>query len=211
MINSKASENRQFRLMLEPAIERLKAYSVDELCQKGNIRFSAEDNQFILSGMGREIRIHYPDFSIDRELEMWYQLTLLQYMSTADGSPLSGNWIDLSRMRGGLSRGIGFNRDITAIFENRFADITSDDFQSACLRLGGTVIAGKADVTAIIPFAPMFPVLLSYWEGDDEFQPSGKVLVDENADHYLTIEAAGTACAIVVNEILAILNATPAE
>ena len=48
----------------------------------------------------------------------------------------------------------------------------------------------------------MFPIQINYWEGDDEFLPSGKVLVDENAEHYLTIEAAGSACIIVVNGIV---------
>ena len=108
---------------------------------------------------------------------MWHHLTLLQYMAMADGSSLTGKWIDLSQMRGGLSRGISFNKDITSIFEKNFVDVSVDAFQKACQELGGVIMEGRADITV-------------------------KVLVDENAEHYLTIEAAGSACIIVVNGIV---------
>ena len=87
------------------------------------------------------------------------------------------------------------------MFERYFSDITKDEFLSACERSGGVMVDGKADVSVIIPYAPMFKVLVNFWEGDDEFPASGKVLVDENAEHYLEIEAAGGACSAVIMEI----------
>ena len=201
-IFEKNRQNRQFQLMLEPARERLKKYTIEELCEKGNIQFCKEKSEFVVSSIGQEIKVHYPDFVIKQEVEMWHHLTLLQYMAMADGSSLTGKWIDLSQMRGGLSRGISFNKDITSIFEKNFVDVSVDAFQKACQELGGVIMEGRADITVKIPFAPMFPIQIKYWEGDDEFLPSGKVLVDENAEHYLTIEAAGSACIIVVNGIV---------
>lgn len=199
-------KNRQFQLMLEPARQRLKKYTIEELCEKGNIEFCKEESEFVVSSMGQKIKVHYPDFVIKQELEMWHHLTLLQYMAMADGSSLTGKWIDLSQMRGGLSRGSGFNKDITSLFEKNFVDVSVDAFQKACQELGGVIVEGRADISVKIPFAPMFPIQINYWEGDDEFPPSGKVLVDENAEHYLTIEAAGSACIIVVNEIISLLR-----
>lgn len=122
-------------------------------------------------------------------------------MDTADGSPLSGQWIGLASMRGGLSRGTGFDKDIATMFARYFADTTAEEFQGACLRLGGEILPGKADVTVKIPYAPHFPVLVNFWEGDEEFTASGKTLVDAEAEHYLTIEAAGGACSAVIEEI----------
>ena len=55
----------------------------------------------------------------------------------------------------------------------------------------------------MIPYAPRFPVTFRFWCGDDEFPPSGKALVDAAAEHYLTLEAAGGACASVTQAIIA--------
>lgn len=198
----KHTNNRQMQRMLEPARERLKNYSVKELCQKGGLQFDTESSEFLVPSMGRELRVRYPDFTICDELDMWQYLTILQYMDTADGSPLSGQRIGLSQMRGGLSRGISFDRDISAMLESGLKAASAEAVQAACLKLGGTLVNGRADVSASIPYAPMFPVLFSFWEGDEEFPPSGKVLVDEMAEHYLTIEAAGGACCAVVKKIM---------
>ncbi len=191
----------QMQRMLAPARERLKQYTPEKLCEKGGIVFDSEEKVFHFSSMGKMIDISFPDYEIDQKLEMWHHLTVLQYMDTADGTPLSDRWIGLSEMPGGLARGAGFDKDIATMFARYFSDVTPEEFRNACQSLGGEILPGKADVTAKIFFAPRFPVLITYWEGDDEFPASGKTLVDAQADHYLTIEAAGGACSSVVEEI----------
>lgn len=196
------TKNRQMQLMLKSAQEKLKKYTVDELCKKGSIQFDINTDEFLFLSMGQMIRIHYPDFKMNCELDMWHHLTILQYMDTADGSALSGNWIGLSQMRGGLSRGKGFDQDISTMIERDLKEMDAETVKKACLKLGGVEVKGKADLSVRIPYAPMFPGLFNYWEGDDEFLPSGKVLVDKYAEHYLTTEAAGGACSAVVQRII---------
>ena len=133
---------------------------------------------------------------------MWRHLTLLQYLDTADGTPLTGTEIALSEMRGGLSRGLGFDKDIALMFSRDFRGAAAEDVGRACAALGGRIVPGKADVTAVIPYAPRFPVTLRFWCGDEEFPPSGKALVDAAAEHYLTLEAAGGACSSVVQALI---------
>ena len=195
-------ENQQFQAMLAPAIERLKKYAVEELCKKAHIQFDEEAQEFVFKSMNEEIRIEYPSFHIKNELEMWHHLTILQYMDTADGSELSGEWISLSQMRGGISRGMGYEKEIEAIFEKKFSNITSEDLMKACERLGGTVIDSKADASIVIYYLSMFPVCIHFWEADDEFPASGKVLVDKNAEQYLTLEAAGVVCETVLGVLV---------
>lgn len=197
------NKSRQMELMLLPARERLKQYSVAELCEKGKIRFDETRQVFLVESMHEIIPVPYPDFVIPVELEMWHHLTILQYMDTADGTALSGREISLGQMRGGLSRGPGFDKDISAMFANGFHGVTAGQFRAACEALGGTILPGNADVSARISYAPMFPVTVRFWEEDEEFPASGKTLVDANAEHYLTIEAAGGACATVVQRLIA--------
>ena len=46
---------------------------------------------------------------------------------------------------------------------------------------------------------------------DEEFSLSGKAFVDANAHHYLAIEAAGGACAAVVQQLINLKNGDPPE
>lgn len=199
-------QQKQLFAMLEPAQERLRRYSVQELCDKAAITYEEKTGDFIVPSLNMQIRVHYPDFTINQPLNMWHHLTILQYMDTADGSALTDNWISLADMRGGLSRGFGFNKDIETMFRRDFGNISAEQFAQACEKLGGRLQKNRADVSAVIPYAPMFPITVNFWESDDEFPASGKVLVNEMAEHYLTIEAAGGACSAVVFEISKMLK-----
>ena len=71
-----------------------------------------------------------------------------------------------------------------------FFDGRLDRLKTACLGLGGTLekpLAG-ADVTCRIPVTPFFPVLLQFWQGDEEFPPKLLILWDRSADQFLRFE-----------------------
>ena len=194
-------KHRQLQTMLEPIRKQLKQYSPKTLCKNTMASFDENEQNFCLPSMGTDIFIHYPDFAIKQELDMWHHLTLLQYLDTADGTPLSGQWISLQQMPGGVTRGRGFDKDIETMFDRYFSNITADEFLARCLQLGGKEFRGRADVEVVIPYAPMFPILVRFWESDDEFAASGKLLVDRSAEHYLSIDSAGGACSAVIEAI----------
>lgn len=187
--------------MLTPVKERLKGRSIEEVCKNAAIHFDPKMQEFIVPSMGKDIRITFPDFEIRQDLDMWHQLTLLQYMDTADGTPLSGTLLSLSEMPGGLNRGRGFEKDISLMFHRYFTDISASEFEQCCLSAGGEILTGKADITAVIPYAPRFPVTVSFWVSDEEFPASGKVMVNAAAEHYLSLDSAGGACASVIQEL----------
>ncbi len=201
------AKHRQMELMLAPAQEKLIERDAAALCRNAGAFLDNEAKEIRLSSMGETVRIRLPDYVITQKLDMWRHLTLLQYLDTADGTPLTGQQIALSEMRGGLSRGLGFDKDISLMISRDLRDATADDIAHACEALGGAIIAGKADVTAVIPYAPRFPVTVNFWCGDEEFPASGKTLVDAAAEHYLTLEAAGGACSSVVQAIIAACKA----
>ena len=59
--------------------------------------------------------------------------------------------------------------------------------ERACLRLGGTPMAG-ADVSFSLPFFEELRIAVQFWHGDDEFAPRLRILWDANADQYLRYE-----------------------
>ena len=190
----------QMELMLRSAKERLYAMDVAEIQRNSGIRI--EEDAMVIESMGQEYRLSLDKLDFDRALEMWHHLTLLQYLFTADGTPLRHRWIALPDMPGGLSRGYGFDKDIALMFERSFNDMTSEEFKRLACRIGSVESGHRADASIVVQYAPRFPILVNFWESDDEFPCSGKVFVDANAHHYIAIEAAGGACSAVIQRLI---------
>lgn len=199
----KDQQNRQLELMLTSIRERLQSHTPQKIAENAAVDYDQHKNQLTFMSLGQEIIIDVPEYKVHQDLEMWHHLTLLQYLETADGSPLSDekDVISLTDMSGGLARGFGFNKDIEKMFANWFKDVTPQQFASACEKLGGKIVSGRGDVTAVLSYAPCFSVTVNFWCSDDEFPASGKTLLNRQAEHYLTIEAAGGVCSTVVQAI----------
>ena len=65
-----------------------------------------------------------------------------------------------------------------------------EELRSACEKLGGVLQArmAGADVTCKFQVTPFFPVLLQFWEGDEEFTPKLMLLWDRNTDQFMHFE-----------------------
>lgn len=50
-------------------------------------------------------------------------------------------------------------------------------------------------------FLPRCSLWLKVWFADDELPPSGRLLIDESAPHYLTIEDAVTAGSLILDAL----------
>lgn len=78
-----------------------------------------------------------------------------------------------------------FTKKYAALFDGKV-----EKLRSACIRLGGIPekrMAG-ADVTCKIPVTSFFPVLLQFWEGDEDFPPKIMVMWDRHTDRFLHFE-----------------------
>ena len=69
-------------------------------------------------------------------------------------------------------------------------DGRTDALKSACMELGGIIQPSMsgADVTCVIPVTPFFPVLLQFWESDDEFPAKLQLMWDRNTTSFLHFE-----------------------
>ena len=81
----------------------------------------------------------------------------------------------------------------TDTFTKRYAKLFDgclEKLKAACEKLGGVLqprMAG-ADLTCKFPVTHFFPVLLQFWEGDEEFPPKLLILWDRNANRFLHFE-----------------------
>ena len=85
--------------------------------------------------------------------------------------------------------------------ENLLQDKNSEEIQKACKNLGAEFSETKADLCAVFPVLPRYPVTLKIWFADDEFPTSGKLFLQDNADHYLSVEDAVTVGEILLQKL----------
>lgn len=171
-------------------------YDQEALIQKYTL--DADADFLYLTYLGTKYRINRKTGAIDEMIDDIYTecreytvvMTIYDMLCHGDSSslpPLSGKWTLV-----GNFAAAGSSPDANR-FAQKYADAFSgrtDALKSACTAIGGEIldsIAG-ADVTARIPAFSFFPVLLQYWEKDDEFPPQIRLLWDDQSMKYLNFE-----------------------
>ena len=192
-------ENRQFELMLEAVRSRLLRHVPEEISEKAGVRY--ENGVFWVRTLGRRVEIQWPAGKITPPVSTWHTLTLLHYLDLADGTPLTGRTITFSQYKDGLVRGGGLDRNTELIVRRDLGVLPREELAPRCEALGAELLPSNADFCARFDFAPRYPVWLKVWFADEEFPASGRLLVDESAPSYLTIEDAVTVGALILDEL----------
>ena len=190
-------ENRQFARMMQTAQERLLRHVPEEISEKAGVRY--ENGVFWVRTLGRRVEIQWPAGKITPPVSTWHTLTLLHYLDLADGTPLTGRTITFSQYKDGLVRGGGLDRDTELIVRRDLGVLPREELARRCETLGAELRPSNADFCARFDFAPRYPVWLKVWFADEEFPTSGRILVDESAPNYLTIEDAVTVGSLILD------------
>ncbi len=198
-----ATGNRAFSEMLAAAKDRLMGRRPAEIAEKAHIAFDAERQVFQLFSLGEEITISYPSYDIEQELEEWHYLVILHYLDMADGALLGQRMIPFGELKGGLARGSGFDRACEQTMVRCFAKKPLENLQAACTALGAAIGDSNADLCAVFPFLPQYPVILKLWlaEEEDEIGGSGRLFLNSSAGHYLSVEDAVTAGTLILDKL----------
>jgi len=111
------------------------------------------------------------------------QIVILYYFYTADGVPQANKWIAFSELIDGRFYDAAFqsytSQFLMANFQNQ-----QNLFSKAALQIGGKHI-DFADSAFIFQILPSVTLLSAYWEGDEDFPTSIRILFDASANHYL--------------------------
>ncbi|MCI9175535.1 MAG: DUF3786 domain-containing protein [Lachnospiraceae bacterium] len=161
--------------------------------------FEGKESAFYLDSLGGRVRVSYPDFLVEGAVNEWHELVILHYLEMADGTPLSGELITFGQLPQGMVRGGGMDRESEKILGDSFGDSRAERMTEVCKSLGARILESKADLTAVFDFLPRYPITMNLWFSDDEFTGTGKLLLDRSAEHYLSVEDAVTAAAILLD------------
>ena len=191
-------KNQMFSQMLAAAHKRLAGRDPAEIAQRTGIEYDINAGLFRLQSLNAELCVSWPELEIAPVLDGWHQLLILHYLDLADSTPVCGREISFAQMRDGMVRGGGFDRRCEDFIGLLMQQIDETQLTARCIALGGVLFDSNSDFACRFPFLPNWPLILKIWFADDEFDASGRIMVDASADHYLTIEDAVTAGEILL-------------
>ncbi len=198
----KTQSNRAFEEMRKAAVARLQGRQPMDIFRKTGIPFDVEKSSFSVTSLGLSLNVHYPDYNIMPAVNEWQQLVLLHYMDLADGTPLIQQWITMRELKDGMVRGGGFDRSCETKIRLQLSYCSPDLLLRTCRSLRAEIISSNADVCAVFPFLPRYPVMLKIWLADEEIPGSGRILINGSANHYLTIEDAVTIGELILDRLI---------
>ena len=170
-------------------------YDQDILIRK--FALNADENWIYLTYMNTPCRISRANGQIDELTESaWTECRnystvmtiydLLCYHQGPNAPVLFHQWCTVGTfIVTGVTNTTAFTRKYASLFDGH-----TEELRAACERLGGIPETGKprADVAFRIPVTTFFPVLLQFWESDDEFPPKLQLMWDRNANSFLHFE-----------------------
>lgn len=196
-----AQDNRAFNEMLKSAKKRLEQRPPDDLARKAGAVFAPEAAVFTIPSMGRTYTITYPEFECKGGIDEWFHLVLLHYMDLADETPVSDAFVPFADQQEGLIRGTKFDYTAAQALRAFLTGRRPEQVKAALQKLDAAFVPSNADLCALLPFLPYYPIVLKIWFDDEEFPPEGKLLLNKSASHYLTIEDAVVAGEFVLRKL----------
>ena len=206
MENKKPTENRAYQRMLQAAVRRLRKRTKESIAIKSGATLCSQKESLELRSFQKKIEISLSDFSTSPVMEEWHHLLLLHYLDLADGAKETGSLITFGDLEDGLIRGVKFDRASDERLGKILKGRTLHEIETACEALDAKFVETGADLCANFQVFPKFPITLKAWLADDDFPASGKLFLQDNADHYLSVEDAVTAGEILLQKLSTLLT-----
>lgn len=170
-------------------------YDQEQLIRKFSLK--ADESRIYLSYLNTPCRIHRRTGTIETcTADGWQECRdygtvmtiydLLCYHKGEHPPLLLNQWCTVGTfVVTGVTNTETFTKKYARLFDGHLAQL-----KEACEKLGGILEPGMAgaDLTCRFWVTPFFPVLLQFWEGDEEFSPRLLLLWDRNTDRFMHFE-----------------------
>lgn len=195
MDRTKQGKRSNYNIMRDFMELEFAKYDQDTMIQKFDLK--SDTSYIFLRFVGLDYRIHRDTGRIE-----WYSSAQQAYVHAGYNASmtifdmlawsrpdckLDGRFVPASEFEGvvlSASSGNGIFSGQASYFAGR-----CEELRQACLKLGGKP-AAIGDVSSILPLFDFFPVMVQFWDADEEFDAVLKFMWDKNATdfmHYETI------------------------
>ena len=151
---------------------------------------------FELDLWGKAIHLSYPELiayypNTQVETHLANQALLLYYLHTADGTQPTFRYIAFTELPDGMFYTQAFQGYSGLELARVFKD-NRDVFEQAAQSTGGIKVE-FGGVSYKFDLLPKVSLLVVFWQGDEDFPPSYRILFDAHSSHQMTTDA----CAIL--------------
>jgi len=162
---------------------------------------------FSIDSFGQTIQISYPEGQIintgsETSHSLDKRLLLLNYLSYAKNLPLSGQWVSYRDLPSGNVFYPHIKKYAIEALGDFFSSCDKNILRQSLIEMGFDLIQAKADITAKGFFAPKIPILLHFWEGEEEIPSACQILFDSTISEQMHIEDSAALCNIIKNTII---------
>ena len=177
----------------------------------GAVYESSEESTgvFTLVYWDRQVGLTYPDFKLTdaesgKELGLMDQAMLAYYLSTSDGTPLTGHWMAFTQLPDGTFYTQAFQGYTGAELAKAFGDDVKGFARAATSIEGNMAIADDAlgDEAVAFQILPYVRLLAACWLGDEDFPSSYRILFDASAGRHLTTDAYAIMGSVLTRKII---------
>lgn len=197
-LERRADELRSDLLSMEP--EQLAALTETELKSTG------QERVFSFDYWAKPVELSCQDYiARDQEsqgiLPPVHQAMILYYFYSSRGSAQPGKWISFSELADGQFYNAAFQGYTSKPLLQRFGDDYTA-FHEANQNLCGEKTS-FGDGAYRYQILPKVAILLVYWQGDEEFPPSYKILFEDIVDYHLPTDACAILASMLTGKLIA--------
>ena len=182
--------------------EKIARLVPEEIARHSLCRYDAPTHCFEIPSLGEIFRVSYPDgiiqwANVEKDVPMDWALVLLNYLSSAKEIPMAGRWVTYRELPSGQVFYGNLERHTLKELSAWYARCDKNQLSVALSKAGCVPVAANADLSVQIDFAPRLPVLVQFWDGDEDMPSSSQVLFDRTAADQAHIEDLAVVCGIV--------------
>lgn len=197
--------------------ETLKPDNYEKVCAGLADRLGCADLSAVAPGLGAEVRedlLRLDFFNVPmsvggdgvrradggEEKDFMTRIILSHYVLQQGAAPLAGEWVSYREFRDAALFMHYFQGQvegrISRTFEGRIDKLTTSIRALDGIPYDGV---GTGDLCCLIQALPKVPMVLIFWDGDEDFPASTRILFDRGASAYLDME-----CLAVLGHVLAL-------
>ncbi len=199
-------EKYNLGVTLEKSIQDLSRLEPRDVCLNSSVIFNREKESYVVPYLNRKYLVHHETGEVtnledNQKPPIHMQIIILHYLATADGTPLSGEWITFKELPGGAIYVEPYQgRNIKPLLKHFGQNPRL--FQELALTMEGKA-ESFGDVSVVLRPFPKIPLGFVFWEGDHEFSPSATIIYDSSAPHYLPTEDYALLPGLIIWELAA--------
>lgn len=196
-----------YKKAFDQSKSRLHSFRPAEIQRKSLCKYDPVTGLFSLESLGHTLEISYanPEVTfggVKEKVPMEWALIVLNYLSSSRDISIEKELVTYRDLPLGNVFFPNIKKNVLKVLADFYSDSDKEKLSSTLSGLGFQQVDSSADLTVNGYFAPRVPIMLRFWEGDDEIPSSCQILFDTTIAEQMHIEDIAALCGIVKNLII---------